>query len=103
MSVHAEYGRALEALHSDLLKLRDSAHASSWIERLESARVSESQDLSSAATACLELLEAIDRERALTTPTDVGPDLDALREPFLHLRSHCFAILGQRDPLADTL
>jgi len=93
MSVHSEYGRALEALLIGLQRL-DTPDARDWETALISARASLNPDLSTAAMLCERVLDAIDRGRSLSRGTDIGPDLDPLREPYLHLRAHCRAVLG---------
>ena len=97
MSVHGEYNRALEALLTSLRLLGDP-RAKAWIEGLESARPHAGLDLSNAASACLDALNALDRARGLSSRVpEVGPDRDPLREPFEHLRAHCRMVLGIRD------
>lgn len=93
MSVHSEYGRALEALLLCVQKLEGEA-AGEWAADLIRARSSQHSDLSAAAKACLPILESIDAERSLSSHSQIGPDLDPLREPFAHLHAHCRAVLG---------
>jgi len=93
LSVHGEYNRSLESLLSDVRKL-DSNSTDAWVSALEESRSSQAPDLSTAASRCLAVLERIDTDRSLSNTSGVGPDLDPLREPFLHLRAHCRAILG---------
>ena len=100
MSVHGEYNRALESLLADLRKI-DDLLAKDWIEALEAARTGRNADLTAAAKHCLAVLDAIDARRALSARPGIGPDTDPLREPFLHLRAHCHAILGLSDPGED--
>jgi hypothetical protein len=69
MSVHAEYGRALESFLTCVQRL-DSAAGNQWAAELIKARSSQNPNLSTAA------------------------DLDPLREPFAHLQAHCRAVLG---------
>ncbi len=96
MSVHSEYGRALEALMGGLQRL-ETAAAQGWVAELELARVSQHPDLSAAATACMRVLDAIDAERSLSSRAGIGPDHDPLRAPFTHLLAHCRAVLGSVD------
>jgi hypothetical protein len=93
MSVHAEYGRALESFLTCVQRL-DSAAGNQWAAELIKARSSQNPNLSTAAEACMRVLDSIDAERSLSAPTRVGPDLDPLREPFAHLQAHCRAVLG---------
>jgi len=97
VSVHGEYSRSLEALLSCLKRLETTA-AKDWALGLTRARSSQNPDLSTAATACMRVLDTIDAERALSSEAEIGPDSDALREPSAHLRAHCRAVLGS---LAD--
>ena len=93
MSVHGEYGRALEALLISVQRL-ETATAKQWATGLIQARASQNPDLSSAAKACMRVLDSIDAERSISSPAPAGPDLDPLREPFATLRAHCRAVLG---------
>jgi hypothetical protein len=101
MSVHGEYSRALEALLVCVQRLEGDS-ASQWAGGLTNARSSQQPDLSSAAKACLVVLDAIDSERALSSPPDIGPDADPLRGPFGSLRAHCHALLGTPDQPKET-
>jgi hypothetical protein len=96
MSVHGEYGRALEALLICVQRL-DTAAAKQWAAGLTQARSSQNPDLSTAARACMRVLDSIDAERSLSSRAQIGPDLDPLREPFAHLYAHCRAVLGISD------
>jgi hypothetical protein len=96
MSVHREYDRALEAFLSCVQRLETDA-ANDWASGLMQARSSQNPDLSTAATACLRVLDSIDAERRLSSKAGVGPDLDPLREPFANLDAHCRAVLGTSD------
>lgn len=100
MSVHAEYGRALEALLLCVQRL-DSAAGKQWATGLIQARSSQNPDLSSAAKSCMQVLDSIDAKRSLSSLAHPGPDLDPLREPFAHLRAHCRAVLGISQSPAD--
>jgi hypothetical protein len=100
MSVHGEYGRALEALMICVQRL-DTAAGSRWATELAQVRSSQSLDLSTAAKACMRVLDSIDAERSLSSPTPPGPDLDPLREPFVHLQAHCRAVLGMTQSPTD--
>ncbi len=75
MSVHSEYGRALEALLIGLQRL-DTPDARDWETALIMARASLNPDLSTAAMLCERVLDAIDRGRSLSRGTEIGPDLD---------------------------
>ena len=96
MSVHSEYGRALEALLTAVRRL-DTAAAKDWAAGLTQARSSQYPDLSTAAKVCMRVLDSIDAQRSLSSNAPIGPDLDPLREPFVHLRAHCRAVLGTSD------
>ncbi len=96
MSVHGEYGRALEALLSCVQRI-DDATARDWADGLANARATQNPDLSTAAKTCLRVLDAIKTEGVLSTPAGIGPDTDALREPYLHLLAHCRMVLGTAD------
>jgi len=102
MSVHTEYGRALDALLFGLQRL-GAPEARGWAAELVEARVSQNLDLGTAATLCMGVLDHIDEVRSLSSQTGIGPDLDPLREPFDHLRAHCRAVLGlsEETPQAD--
>jgi hypothetical protein len=100
MSVHSEYGRALEAFLICVQRL-ETAVANDWASELVKARSSQNPDLSTAAKVCMSVLRSIDAERLLSSRAPIGPDLDPLREPFLHLHSHCMAVLGNSDSQAD--
>lgn len=93
MSVHSEYGRALEALMLCVQRLETDT-GRDWVAGLTQARSSQNPDLSTAATVCLQVLDSIDAERSLSSSAPIGPDLDPLREPFAHLHAHCRAVLG---------
>jgi len=94
MSVHSEYGRTLESLLICVQRLETRA-ANAWAAGLINARSSQNPDLSTAAKACLCVLESIDAERSLSSCAQIGPDLDPLREPFALLHAHCLAVLGR--------
>ena len=96
MSVHSEYGRALEALLISVQRL-ETASAISWTTQLTQARVSQHPNLSTAAKNCLRVLDSINAERSLSSKAGIGPDADPLREPFAHLQAHCRAVLGAPD------
>ena len=100
MSVHAEYSRALEALLICVQRL-ETAAAEQWVIGLTQARSSQNQDLSSAAKACMRVLDSIEAERSFSSPAPAGPDLDPLREPFANLRAHCRAVLGTSQSPTD--
>lgn len=100
MSVHGEYARALEALLICVQRL-ETATAEQWATGLTQARSSQNPDLSSAAKACMRVLDSIEAERSLSSPAPAGPDLDPLREPFVHLRGHCRAVLGISQSATD--
>jgi hypothetical protein len=94
MSVHGEYSRALEALLAPLRQIELDVERE-WVVALENARIGAQRDLSAAANTCLIALEAIDAERHLSSSSsEIGPENDALRAPFQHLKSHCEALLG---------
>ena len=84
MSVHGEYGRTLEGV-IDALRASHHPRVVEWRERLESARLSASSDLSSAARTALGALEAI------AAAGDVPERVTLLAE---HLDRHCRVILG---------
>jgi hypothetical protein len=96
MSVHGEYDRALEALLTSVQRLETVA-ARDWAAALTQARSSQNPDLSTAAKACMRVLDSIDAQRSLSSNAHVGPDPDPLREPFVHLRAHCRAVVGTSD------
>jgi len=96
MSVHGEYDRALEALLTALERL-ETGDARDWAAGLTQARSSQNPDLSTAAKVCMRVLDSLDAQRALSSNAQIGPDLDPLREPFVHLRAHCRAVLGTSD------
>lgn len=100
MSVHSEYGRALEALLMSVQRL-ETAAAIDWAAGLIQARVSQQKDLSTAAKICLRVLDSIDTERSLSRKAAIGPDVDPLREPFARLQAHCRAVLGTSDSRAE--
>ncbi len=84
MSVHAEFGRALETLLA-AVDMLPAAQAAPHRAALERARLSSQPDLSSAARAALEALDGL-------AGVDVAGDrLEALSE---HLAAHCRAVLG---------
>jgi hypothetical protein len=93
MSVHGEYSRALESLLSRVRELADPA-AAEWIDALEGARVDRNPDLSTAATRCMDVLDALDAAWSVTRSTDCEEDAHYLRDPFDHLRAHCRSLLG---------
>lgn len=90
MSVHAEYGRALEAL---LERVRALSHprAESWMREIEAARIGGHPDLSSAASAALRLASEIATDSA-------AGRVEGLVAPLAHLKAHCRAILGREEP-----
>ena len=96
MSVHDEYGRALEAFLTCVQRL-ETTSADDWASDLTKARVSQNSNLSTAATVCMRVLDSIDAERSLSARAGVGPDVDPLREPFANLHAHCRAVLGKSD------
>lgn len=101
LSVHGEYGRALEGLIA-ALRAWDDPSRGDWIARFEAARVGASPDLSGAARAALAALEPLS---ARVGPAEGAADASApgparptpLQEACLNLRSHCRIILGIRD------
>lgn len=100
MSVHSEYGRALEALLSCVQRL-ETADATAWASELTKARVSQHPDLSTAAAACRRVLDSIDADRSLSSRAGIGPEVDPLREPFARMHAHCRAVLGTSDSTAE--
>ncbi len=98
MSVDSEYGRALETLLLCVQRL-ETADAIDWAKGLTAARASQNPDLSTAADACLRVLDSIDAEKALSSKSGIGPEIDPLREPFSLLHAHCRALLGISDSL----
>ena len=93
MSVHGEYSRALEALLASIRQIKTDG-AAQWVTSLEAARISQHEDLSTAARECLSALDPIEKHRGLSAAAGVGPDSDPLREPYQHLVAHCRSILG---------
>jgi hypothetical protein len=85
MSVHGEYSRALEALITFTRALAPDVRAD-WPERLESARIGQHPDLSTAARTALDTVEGL-REICANSPPIAAAEA--------HLRSHCGAILGK--------
>lgn len=96
MSVHGEYSRAIQSLLTIVEKL-EVGDSKKWVGAINQVRSSQHPDLSSAARACVQLLEALDAERGLSSIQEIGPDSDPLREPFFHLLGHCKAILGLQE------
>ncbi len=94
MSVHNEYGRALEALLTSIRRI-ESEDAQQWATDLEAARFGQHGNLSVAAKQCLIALDRINADRDLWGPPGVGPDVDPLRDPYQHLLAHCRSILGR--------
>ncbi|MCR9095373.1 MAG: hypothetical protein NXI30_14225 [bacterium] len=84
MSVHAEFGRALENLRA-AVEMLPPDQASAHLEALAQARASAQPDLSSAARVALQALEDLD---------GVHGSGDRLSELAAHLDAHCRAILG---------
>ena len=84
MSVHGEFGRALENLLA-AVEMLPPDQASAHLEALSQARVSAQPDLSSAARVALQALEDLD---------GVQVSGDRLSELADHLDAHCRAILG---------
>ena len=84
MSVHGEFGRALENLLA-AVEMLPPDQASAHLEALSQARVSAQPDLSSAARVALQALADLD---------DVQVSGDRLSELADHLDAHCRAILG---------
>jgi len=103
MSVHGEYGRALESL---IARVRISTHPDRerWLDALEAARVGRNPDLSTAARAGRTLLRefAAGLERSSEDPSSGAavPSAEAgwLLEACDHLRAHCRAVLGPERP-----
>jgi hypothetical protein len=93
MSVHGEYSRALEALVTSIRQLNTDG-AAQWVTDLEAARISQHEDLSTAAKECLVALGRIEKSRELSSASRIGPDSDALREPYQRLLAHCRSVLG---------
>lgn len=108
MSVHGEYGRALESM---IARVRVSTHPERerWLGALEAARLDRNSDLSTAATACRALLQEIaatlDRERdAHSGPDAVPPTSEEptwLLDAYDHLLAHCHAVLGPERPARE--
>ena len=84
MSVHGEYGRALEGV-IDAVGASRHPDAPAWRGGLEGARLAARPDLSDAARASLAILEAI------AASADVPERLSDRAE---HLDRHCRVILG---------
>lgn len=87
MSVHGEYSRALETLIV-CVRAVDRPERTSWLERLENARVDGSPDLSTAARRSLEALRDL-------SAIELGSP--RVSEALENLRSHCRVILGGTD------
>jgi len=87
MSVHGEFGRAIERVIA-CLEMIDRPEAPAWRERLEAARISNQPDLSSAAQTALDAMD-----RMLCDPA-CPVESELLNEGTEHLRAHCRAILG---------
>ena len=85
MSVHGEFGRALENLRA-AVEMLPADVAAPHHSTLEAARLSTQPDLSHAAEAALVAVAAL---RAVETPGD------RLSELADHLEAHCRAILGR--------
>jgi len=108
MSVHGEYGRALEAMIARV-RVSTHPHRERWLEALEAARPNRNPDLSTAASACRALLQEIaatlEHERgpvsgpepAALTPEEAAWLLDAHH----HLLAHCRAVLGPERPARE--
>jgi hypothetical protein len=87
VSVHSEYSRALESF-LDRLRGLTPAESAPWIAALEASRIGAHPNLSSAARACLDVLESIQRDaRAMQA--------SGLRDPQDILEAHCRIILGE--------
>lgn len=86
MSVHGEYSRALETL-IDHVRTLSHQDAVSWLQTLESARIDDQRDLSTAARTGLGLITRMQKDPVITQSK-------ALREPIDHLEAHIRAILG---------
>ncbi len=82
MSVHGEFGRALESVIDVLRASPATPEANAWRAALEGARLDAQPDLSSAARAALAIVDGMDG-----APERVA----ALAE---HLARHCRVILG---------
>jgi hypothetical protein len=95
MSVHGEYNRALEALLTSIRQI-NTDDAKQWVTALEAARFHHHDDLSLAAEQCLLALARIEQARGLSLAPGIGPDADALRDPYHHLLAHCQSVLGTR-------
>jgi len=94
LSVHAEYGRALQVFTAHVRGLADP-RARDWTRALEAARVDADRDLSSAARACLAALDSIERSWVADAASGAGPPVaSALRDAFEHLHAHCRIVLG---------
>jgi len=91
MSVHGEFGRAVERVIA-CLEMIDRPEARAWRETVEAARISNQPDLSTAARTALDAVDTVLRDPACPI------DSDLLQEATEHLRAHCRAILGLRDP-----
>lgn len=86
MSVHGEFGRALENLLA-AVEMLPPAQASPHRAALERARLSDQPDLSSAARTALEALHGL---------AELDVERDRLTALAGHLDAHCRAILGLR-------
>jgi hypothetical protein len=93
MSVHSEYGRALESLLSRLREL-ESDRTGEWIDALEGVRSDRNADLSTAATKCMAVLDSLDAALHVTSEDECASHARYLRDPFEHLRAHCRSLLG---------
>ncbi len=103
MSVHGEYGRALESM---IARVRISTHPDRerWLGALEAARVDRNPDLTTAATACRTLLHEL--AATLEHEADRPPEAAALTaeeatwllDARSHLLAHCRAVLGPERP-----
>lgn len=103
MSVHGEYGRALESL---IARVRLSTHPDRdrWLGALEAVRPDRNPDLSTAASACRALLHEIAAtlEQGADHPSDgastTAEDATWLLDAHDHLLAHCHAVLGPERP-----
>lgn len=91
MSVHGEFGRAVERVIA-CIEMIDRPEAIAWRERIEAARISNQPDLSKAAQTAFDALDSILRDPACPVESEL------LAEAAEHLRAHCRAILGLREP-----
>jgi hypothetical protein len=93
MSVHGEYGRALETLISRMREVEGDS-APEWSTTLLDARIDRNPDLSTAASKCMVLLDQLDQSLHVTVEHERTGNADYLRGPFDHLRAHCRSLLG---------